>query len=208
MPPLFPQMTKEVHNTEHWRLFCAVPLPQAVKDQIRDHINRLCQSIPQVQASWVHPDNVHLTVKFIGETPKARSDDLVKAASRAAEKSRAFQIRIEQAGAFPKHGPPRVLWIGIHDFSGNLGELQARLENQCANEGFPKEPRAFHPHLTIARLRKPHGARTLAQVHQTQRFEAIDVEVAELLVIRSELGREAAKYTVLSRHPLAATGQG
>jgi RNA 2',3'-cyclic 3'-phosphodiesterase len=190
-------------STEQWRIFCAIDLPDTIRSKIGKHINQLRQDVPQAQASWVRPDNIHLTLKFIGETPKARATEFSDAISRAAKYSEGFATRVGQAGAFPKNGPPRVLWIGVNDFSGKLVALQSRLEDEAAREGFPKEERPFHPHLTIARLRKPHGARTLAEAHRQLGFDEIEFDVHELLVIRSELGGDGSKYTVVSRHSLS-----
>ena len=91
-----------------------------------------------------------------------------------------------------------MLWIGVSDPSGQLSALQEKFENECAAEGFPKENRAYRPHLTIARLRKPEGARNLAEAHLRMQFAAIDVELKELVVFRSELSPKGSKYTVIS----------
>ena len=101
-----------------------------------------------------------------------------------------------------QNGTPRVLWIGVDDHSRRLAELQTKLEDECARIGFEKEERAFSPHLTIARLRKPQGARALAVAHKEMGFKPVTIEVAELLVIRSELSSKGSNYTVISRHPL------
>ena len=173
-----------------------------MRARLTQHVARLREAVPQSQASWSHGQNIHLTLKFLGETPQSRVGDLSQATSRVVEGFSPFTIVVEQNGVFPKHGPPRVLWIGITDQSGKLVELHSRLEDECAKEGFPKEERPFHPHLTLARLRKPPGARTLAFAHREMKFEAIEVKVSELLVIRSELSSEGSRYTVISTHRL------
>ena len=89
----------------------------------------------------------------------------------------------------------------MNDRQGNLVRLHARLEEECSKAGFPKENRPFHPHLTLARLRKPEHARSLALAHKEMEFEPAEMNVSELLVIRSELGGNGSKYTVVSRHP-------
>ena len=205
-PAAFSCEMKEQTNPseEAWRVFCAIELPRDLRKRLTTHIKHLRDAVPQAHASWSQPDNIHLTLKFIGEIPQTRVENLLQAASRAVEDAAPFKIVIERTGVFPPHGPPRVLWIGINDSSGKLTELQGRLEDECAKEGFPKETRPFHPHLTIARLRKPQGARTLAATHKELDFEPIEVNVNELLVMRSELSSEGSKYTVLSSHPLGA----
>jgi 2'-5' RNA ligase len=185
-----------------WRIFCAIELPATVRELVLRHIADLKAAVPDAHASWGREANLHLTLKFLGEVPQSSVQDFSNAVSRAVAEVKPFSIRLEQTGAFPKHGQPRVLWIGINDPTSKLGELHARLEEESAQAGFAKEARPFHPHLTVARLRKPEHARTLAVAHKQLEFEPVVIAVAELLVIRSELSSEGSKYTVVSRHPL------
>ncbi len=166
------------------------------------HVNHVRDSVPDGRASWSRVDSIHLTLKFLGDLSPGKVEKLSEAASRSAREFAPFQIVVEQTGAFPKQGQPRVLWIGINDFSGKLGDLHARLEDESANEGFARDDRPFHPHLTVARLRQPRHARTLVAAHKELVFDATEIAVSELLVIRSELGNEGSKYTVISRHAL------
>jgi len=189
-------------GNELWRVFCAIELPETVRGLALRHIARLKEAVPDVKATWSRDANLHLTLKFLGEIPQTSVPDISTAASRAVAGIAAFSIRLEQTGAFPKQGQPRVLWVGINDSSGKLSELHTRLEDELANAGFAKDDRPFHPHLTVARLRQPRHARTLAAAHQQLEFEPADIAVPELLVIRSELSSEGSKYTVVSRHAL------
>jgi 2'-5' RNA ligase len=187
---------------ESWRVFCAIDLSVGVRASLMRQIKRLRESVPHAQASWSREENIHLTLKFLGEIQTSRLSDLSNAAARAVAHSPPFQITLEETGVFPGHGTPRVLWIGIKDESGKLAEFHSRLEEAYAREGFTREERPFHPHLTIARLRKPQGARALAAAHKEMSFEPAALAVAELLVIRSELSAAGSRYTVISRHPL------
>ena len=189
---------------EGWRVFCAIELPPNVSARVIEHINRLKNRVPTSQASWNRDGKFHLTLKFIGETARARAERVSLAADHAAHNLSPFTLIVEGTGVFPQGGTPKVLWLGISDPSGNLSELQTRIEQQCAQAGFAKEERSFHPHLTLARLRKPHGARALAAAHKEMGFEAVEVQVAELLVIRSELRSQGSRYTIISRHLLGA----
>jgi 2'-5' RNA ligase len=184
-----------------WRVFCAIEIPEPVRQNVLQHIASLKEAVPDAKASWGRDANLHLTLKFLGEIPQSSVADISTAASRAVAGLEPFSIRLEQTGVFPKQGQPRVLWIGLND-SGKLGELHARLEDESANVGFAKDSRPFHPHLTVARLRQPRHARTLAATHRESEFEPAEIAVAELLVIRSELSSQGSKYTVVSRHPL------
>jgi len=188
--------------TEYWRVFIAIELPARLRARIINHIDCLRSSVPEARASWIREDNLHLTLKFLGDIPVTNVEQLSAVASLAATKIEPFEIFVDDCGAFPLRGQPRVLWIGIDDPSGKLSELNHALEDECANAGFAREPRVFHPHLTIARIRQPRGSRQLAAVHKELGFNREAISVSELTVIRSELPSEGARHTVISRHEL------
>lgn len=192
----------DVEPKLRWRVFCAIAVPDLARAGIVKHIARLREAVPAAPASWGRDQNIHLTLKFLGEISTAKIINISSAIARAVGGLSPFEIRMEGAGVFPKQGTPRVLWLGIIDDSGKLGQLHSRIEDECAVEGFTKEARPFNPHLTVARLRKPRGARTLAQAHRQLVFEPAEVSVSEVLVIRSELGANGSTYTIISRHSL------
>ena len=189
---------------ETWRVFCAIALSRDLHERLTTHINRVRDAVPDAHASWSRVDNIHLTLKFLGEISLPQVEKLSEAASRSVGGLAPFKIVLEQTGIFPKHGSPRVLWIAVNDFEGKLDELHARLEAESEKAGFPRESRPFHPHITLARLRKPQHASTLASAHKAMEFEPAEIAVQELLVIRSELSGEGSKYTVISRHSLGS----
>ncbi len=191
-------------NEKRMRVFCAVELPAEVRQRAAEHAARLRERFKEVRASWPRAENLHLTLKFLGEIEENRVALLRGAAARAAEESQPFELTVEGAGAFPPRGAPRVLWLGVEDGTGGLARLHSRLEAECAAAGFEREERPFHPHLTLARLRAPQGARPLAQFHQETGFPAAQFPVTELVVMLSELGPGGSRYTPLSRHALGA----
>jgi 2'-5' RNA ligase len=158
--------------------------------------------MPDVRAGWESPEKLHITLKFLGEIDERRAAELGSAATRAARNVSCFGLRIEGAGSFPPRGVARILWLGVVEETGALARLQQSLEDECAREGFPREARPFHPHITIARLRRPEGARRLAVLHQEKGFAPASFEVADLVLMRSELGSGGSRYTELSRHAL------
>jgi 2'-5' RNA ligase len=185
------------------RVFFAVELGEEVRRLVGDHISDLRERLPQVRASWERPEKLHITLKFIGEVEPQAVASLSAAAEGAAHALAPFRFVIKDAGAFPVRGSPRVLWLGVHDDSGSLMRLQRGLEGECEGEGFPREARVFHPHLTIARLRcKPEDARSLAALHLEKGFAPAEVFVEALLLIESKLGPAGSRYTELSRHTL------
>ena len=185
-----------------WRVFIAIELPKEVRDKIAAHVTRLRQLEPDAGASWTRPENIHLTLKFLGDTPRTQIDKLSEATSRAVAPFPPFKIGVARSGAFPPRSCPKVLWVGIDDSEGKLATMQARLDEECSLVGFQKESRPFRPHLTIARLRKPQDARTLATAHKQIQFETMQLDVSEVVVIRSELSSAGSKYTAITRHPI------
>jgi RNA 2',3'-cyclic 3'-phosphodiesterase len=197
---------KEAQNGDKkaqvWRVFCAVELPREVREKLEDHTVRLRRQVPDVAASWSRVENIHLTLKFFGNVAVDRIATISAAASQTVKGFSAFEIEVGGTGVFPRTSRAQVLWIGVSDPSGKLSALQSKLEDQCVAAGFPKEDRAYRPHLTIARIRKPDGARRLAETHLNLPFKSIPLTVTELILFRSELSSKGSKYTSISKHHL------
>ena len=183
-------------------MFCAVELPEEVRKQLEEHILKLRNAVPDAATSWSRVENIHLTLKFLGNVALDQIPVISAAASRTVAEFSPFSIGVGDTGVFPRPSRAQVLWIGVSDPSGKLSALQERLENECAAEGFPKEDRAYRPHLTIARIRRPEGARRLADAHLQMQFPASEFELNELIVFRSELSPKGSKYTAVSKHPI------
>ncbi|SRR6266436_2933130 len=192
---------------ESWRLFIAIELPSNVRRTLADHIQHLREAVPEVSASWAREDKLHLTLKFLGDTKLTRIEAVSQAIQSAATAVDPFEINIESCGAFPPHGPPRVLWIGVEDPSGQLASLHRELEDECEGVGFAHEPRPFRPHLTIARIRNPRGARRLVQVHKEISFDRETVLVSHLALIRSELRSAGSRHTVIACLPFSSNSE-
>jgi RNA 2',3'-cyclic 3'-phosphodiesterase len=175
--------------TTTWRLFCAVGLPHEIRAQLEEHVAQLRKEVPDVAASWSRVENIHLTLKFYGNVEVDRIEALSSAIERATKDVAPFEIAVGKTGSFRS----QVLWIGVSDPSGTLTTLHQRLGS---------EDRAYRPHLTIARIRRPEGARRLVNAHLQMQFENVSVLVKELVLFRSELSPKGSKYTAISRHGL------
>lgn len=187
---------------ESLRVFCAVELPGEVREEAAAHAARLRRDFPDARAGWARPAGLHITLKFLGEVGAARVRELSRTAGAAAEGFGPFRLSVEEAGTFPPRGAARVLWLGVRDESGSLTRLQSRLEEECGTAGFAREPRAFKPHLTLARVRAPRDAHALSEAHRRSTFGPHAFHVTDLVVMRSELGPGGSRYTPLSRHAL------
>ena len=194
--------TENTDRTGQWRMFCAFELPESVRSRIDQHSRKVREAVPEAAASWSRPENIHLTMKFFGNVDQAQAPVISAAATRVVNEFSPIEIEVGKTGVFPRPSRPQVLWIGINDPSGALAKLQDRLEDEFAREGFPKENRAFHPHLTIARIRRPQNADRLAQIHLGLPFSAVALRLSELILFRSELSSKGSKYTAISRHRL------
>jgi 2'-5' RNA ligase len=183
-------------------MFCAVELPEKVRARLQQHIATLREQLPDAAASWSRVENIHLTLKFFGNVAVDRITAISAAAERAVSGIGPFTINVGNTGVFPRPSRPQVLWIGVSDPSGKLSVLQHQIETECAKLGFPKEDRAYRPHLTIARLRKPESARRLADAHIKITFEPITVKLNEVILFRSELSSKGSRYTPISHHHL------
>jgi RNA 2',3'-cyclic 3'-phosphodiesterase len=192
-------------HDQTWRIFVAIELPDKVRKRLTEHIARVRSLVPDAHASWVLEENPHLTLKFLGDIPLPMVEAVAQATQSAASTVSPFEIIVEGCGAFPPKGQPRVLWVGIEDPSGRLALLNRTLEDECAKAGFPREERPFHPHLTIARIRKPHDSRHLAAVNKEIGFDRETVLASDLAVIRSELRNAGARHTIIARHALASS---
>lgn len=181
------------------RVFCAVELPDEVRLRAANHMTVLRQAVANSSAKWERPEKLHITLKFLGEIQPSRLADFIKATADTATKVQPFELTVETTGAFPPRGNPRVLWLGLTDSSGRLGQLQKHLEDDCFRAGWARETRLFHPHLTLARFKTSPNDRKLVDIHQKTRFEAIRFPVNEIVVMQSELLPSGSRYTVLER---------
>jgi 2'-5' RNA ligase len=173
------------------RLFTAVPLPEPARDAVAGLLDRLRGR--ELQVRWVASEDVHLTLKFFGEVAPERLDVIAEAVRLAAEGAAPIPMRLDDLGAFPDPGHPRVLWVGV-EAPPALELLQDRLERACEAIGFPPEGVPFRPHVTLGRVRE--GQRCpLRSVEQAGGpYERADFLATELVLYESILARGAPRY--------------
>ena len=181
------------------RTFVAVETSASVRQRAAELIRIFAATGARV--SWVQPQNLHLTLKFLDEVPL---NSIPAGKRRRAEddrRVRAVRTGDLPAGAFPSAGRPRTLWLGTGQGSEPLGNLHAALESALKPIGFPKEHRRFAAHLTIGRVRGPGpGLGELGPlIKQHADFTAGQFPVAELVVFSSQLTPKDPIYEALSR---------
>jgi 2'-5' RNA ligase len=183
--------------SEKIRTFIAFPLPEPVKEAIREVQEGIAASL---RLSWVKPDNIHLTLKFLGDIDPAALDPIAGIMSETAADFSFLTLSAKGIGVFPGMRNPRVLWVGLSGDIHPLMSLQAKLEEGLAALGFPKEARGFTAHLTIARIKERIDPRNLSQaMEKFSRFETDPFTSQELILYQSKLHPKGAVYTPLKR---------
>lgn len=176
------------------RLFVAIDLPEKVKEEVAG----LAGSLPG--GRWVPMEQLHLTLRFIGEVDEAQFQE-IKSALTLVE-GRAFPLALKGVGHFPSGKHPRVLWIGL-EANELLPELYQRVESALAAAGISPEERRFSPHITIARLKETPATAVAAFEERHAPFQAGPFPVAEFHLYSSALTREGAIHTREATYPLA-----
>ena len=187
------------------RLFVAVNLPAAVRDAVYADAVRLRETSDAVR--WIAAPSLHVTLKFIGEQHDAAVDRIREALTGAARRHSPFEVETTKAGAFPNFRRPRVVWVGMTG-EAVLGALARDVDAALVSCGIAGESRRFQAHLTLGRVKRelhPNEARALADAAAVEGpRRAFDVRTVDLM--RSELGPDGSRYTVLAAVPLHARG--
>lgn len=175
------------------RAFVALEIEERMRDRIVQLAEGLRGRLPGVH--WVRPEGIHLTLRFLGQSSRARIESLSPRLAAAARACPPSEAHVSGLGMFPERGSPRVLWLGVAVAAPVLA-LQATCEEASVGAGFPPEPRPFRSHLTLGRWRDR------APRPQIPPADLGTVALATLTVFRSELQRAGAVYTPLARFPL------
>lgn len=181
------------------RGFVAVLLPDGVRARLAATAAELRARAPGL--TWVRADNLHLTLRFLGEIEPAALERVREAVAVAVTVVAPFTVEVGGLGGFPSGRAPRVVWAGVVAGGEELGALHAALEAALVARGIPGEDRAFHAHVTLARARDRRGAVRLEGVLGVGPvFGKVRVEALHLM--RAELDPRGARYSVLAEAPL------
>ena len=187
------------------RLFVAVDLSQ----EVREELSRLQDDLRRRDLSslrWVRPGGIHLTLKFLGDTPAQRVAAIEGALAEAVNGAAPFRLALGKLGTFGNRRGPRVLWLDIAGEGQRLVELQAMVERALIEAGFPPEERGYSPHLTLARVPQPPRpgvAERVSRALDSVAAPRAEFEVREVLLMRSSLQPGGAVYERLAGFPLA-----
>jgi RNA 2',3'-cyclic 3'-phosphodiesterase len=199
------------------RLFVAIDIDSAIRERIARFVENVRGFAPA--ARWVTAESMHVTLKFIGEQPPQKAEEINRALSQV--RGAPSTVRFGGTGFFPNPRSPRVFWVGI-EADRSLGALAARIDEALAPLGVPGEERTFSPHLTLARGGDSHhprggsGSPRLLPTDKPNRgFSQLQTELAglpqpefgtmtatELVLYESKLSSSGAHYTRLAAFPI------
>jgi len=180
--------------------FIAVEITPEIRSTALRLIERLRPA--PVKVTWTRADNLHYTLKFLGDVVAEKTAAICRAVEDAVNPFTPFEIAAAGAGAFPSAGHPRTIWLGVSDGAEPMELVYQALERVLEPLGFPREHRKFTSHLTLGRVRggSPSGFHELAELLKKHaNFDAGAMLVDSVTVFSSTLGRDGPKYEVLSR---------
>jgi 2'-5' RNA ligase len=181
------------------RLFVALELDEKAQALLADYQQRLAGLDRAVR--WVRPEQIHLTLKFLGEVPEAQVEPIAKALDELAAHE-PFEFEIEGIGTFGSPRSPRVIWVGVRMPNPPLTNLQKACEKSLAELGFAPEERAFKPHLTLGRVKDPRAGRDIGEAVsnvQTQVIGRLVQRAGQVILFESILRPQGSQYIAMHK---------
>ena len=180
------------------RLFIAADISDEARAATSGLIASLREEFPVKGVSWSRPENLHVTIKFLGDTDDATEVAILQSLSAIASSYQAFSLQFDKPELLGK----RVISIAIRSDTPTIFSLEMVIDTECERLGFPREGRRFHPHLTLARIRHPEKAKELGQHFLQTQIEPTGFDVHEIVLYESELGAGGSVYKVVRRFKL------
>jgi 2'-5' RNA ligase len=190
------------------RTFIALEIPPEIQNAIASSTTSLRNSLPKPVVRWVAKQNLHVTLKFLGDVSPANLDQLVETLRHESARHAGFSMPVGRLGAFPSSRRARIIWIGLGT-SAALDALQRGVEAAAGQLGYAREDRPFSPHLTIGRVGQGISAsdnqriRTVLDATPVDQLGTVDVQAIH--IFKSDLQPGEPVYTLLHSLPLRST---
>lgn len=180
------------------RAFVAVELSSDIREKLSALQGQLKKVLPPM--NWVHPESIHLTLKFLGWVDSSRVSQLLSALELIGNRQNTFSLEIQRLGVFPSIKRPRILWVGVTGQTHIMQQLVLEIEATLESLGFPPEEKPYHPHLTLARIKRD-NALVGAALIENKVLEAEQsiglMTVEKFLLFQSDVDAFGATYTPL-----------
>jgi len=184
------------------RTFIAIELPQRITAGLENVQKTLKSS--KLKIRWVQPENIHLTLKFLGDTPPEAVDPISLTLTESVRGYDPISLSAKGSGAFPGIKNPRVIWVGLSGQVPRLKTLQGTLAENLAALGFEKEKRTFKVHVTLGRLKgSVDPVKLNAALNKVMDFQTEPFLVDRLFLFQSDLKPTGPVYTKIASAPLA-----
>jgi len=181
------------------RTFIAIELPKEVKDVLRELQDQLQSS--QADVKWVAAENIHLTLKFLGERDEKKVEEISQILDEVAKENQPYEINLISLGTFPDTDHPRVVWAGIDQGDAQTRKIAQALEEKIAKVEIPKEDREFSSHITIGRVKSNINREKLIQGLDNSKGYLAGKNLlflaTQLLLFKSTLTSKGPVYEIL-----------
>ncbi|MBF0521634.1 MAG: RNA 2',3'-cyclic phosphodiesterase [Candidatus Omnitrophica bacterium] len=179
------------------RIFLALPLSAESHEFIEGIENHLKKSACPV--TWVKPKNAHLTLKFLGDTSRDQIPVIVKTLQEVLQNTRAIPLEWTTLGTFPEKIHPRIVWVGLKEDAG-LTQLALSIEEAFEKIGFPKETRAFSPHVTLGRIKSDKNLSKLIETISSYSLkQPAAEEMNHVILYKSTLTSSGPIYEIIEK---------
>ena len=190
------------------RAFLAILPPEDILQAMSRLQEKLKREVSG-RISWTRPEGRHLTLKFFGDVSMEDVDKISAAVQNRVASGLSLNLKVEKLGVFPDARKPRILWCGMAGDVTKLSVLQKQLDTDFDALGFPKDDRPFRAHLTLARIKDPHGVSGIGEaLAKHGAFAAGEFICRELVLFQSRLTPQGAIYTKLAAFPTTKGTQG
>ena len=187
------------------RAFIAVEIPSALQNTIQNSTSTLRQSLGDEIVRWVPPQNIHLTLKFLGDISTSNLDLIKQMLIAETAQQKCFEMQIEDIGSFPNPKRPRVLWVGLRAPAA-LESIQRAIVSACARLGYPSDEKNFSPHLTIGRVKQNLTFVEIQRIRfalEAMKIHSLGIaKVDAIHLFKSDLHPNGSVYTKLFSAPM------
>jgi 2'-5' RNA ligase len=183
------------------RLFIAADISDEARSLAANLIADLRKAFPTEGISWVKPENLHITIKFLGDTDEANEAKLIAMLGRVTSSYAPFKLHLAEPEVLGK----RVMSIGVKSDSATVFSLEMVIDTECERLGFRREGRRLHPHLTLARIRDPKAAAPIVQEFRQVQITPVEFKVENLALYESRLTPGGSIYSIARKFELLQT---